>query len=1043
MTRILHIHLLGDFRLIYGDIPLTTVSTLRLQSLLTYLVLQRHTPQPRRHLAFLLWPDTPEIQAHTNLRTLLHRLRQALPEADSYLQVEAQTVQWRPEAPFTLDVADVEQALEQANSIPTLQQSIDLYQGDLLPGCYDDWILPHRERLRQVYSQALEQLIIRLEHERDYSGAIRTIQRLLQHDPLHEATYRRLMRLHALNGDRAGVQRVYQDCLAVLRRELDVMPSPATRQTYERLAYIDTPITQRHNLPVQLISFVGREDELAQLAQLLANPACRLLTILGPGGIGKTRLAIRAARAQIGVFLHGIYLVSLAATLSADFLISALADALNFSFHGPEDPKIQLLNYLREKELLLVLDNFEHLLPPAEACKPGGGGLLVEILTSAPEVKLLVTSRERLNLPGEWLFEIEGLNTPPPVSPFTGEEAGTTKLEDYSAVALFLQSAQRVQSNFLLAAETQTAVAHLCRLVEGMPLALELAAGWVRSLSCAEIVRELEQNLSFLATSQRHLIERHQSMQAVFDHSWRLLSAEERRIFRQLSVFQGGFRREAAEQVTGASLPILAALVDKSLLRRQPIGRYDLHELLRQYAAARLAEETEEQVAVQERHGRYFTEFLGQQTESLKGGQQSQALAEIKAEIDNARLAWLWAVSSGRVREVRRMLPSWSIFYDIQGLYYEAQVNCQQTIEELKKIWLATDETKPRAIEEEQERGIVQGQMLAAWGGAFLRLGSYSQAKELLQQSISLLRQFDAQAELAEALHYFGSLTMLNGDFINAQAFLQEALAIYQKYNDKRGIGLCFNIMGLLAQSQGEYREAKRLLQQAVVRLKEVEDHHYLAMSLGDLSVVVFKLGSFLEAKQLLNESLAISQALGDRLSLAINLNYLGLVTFSMGKLEWAEAKSLHQKSLVISKELGDRRLIAISLNHLGEVAHAAGEFTEAQQYFLTALSIATEGQVVPIMLDSLIGLASLSAYMETEGAEVELPLKERAVEWLTLILSHPAGQYETKERASRLLAELESQLPPPTSAAARARGQTRSLEAIAAEILAGVVFAP
>jgi DNA-binding SARP family transcriptional activator len=350
--------------LIYGDTPLTTVNMSRLQSLLAYLVLQRHAPQSRHHLAFLLWPDTPEAQAHTNLRTLLHRLRQALPEADRFLQADAQTVQWQSNAPFTLDVADFEQSLAQASSVPALQQAINLYRGDLLPGCYDDWLLLHRERLRQAFNQALEQLIIRLENERDYPAAIRATQRLLRHDPLHEVTYRRLMRLHALNGDRAGVQRVYQDCLATLRRELDVAPSPATQQAYERLAYIDTPITQRHNLPVQLIPFVGREEELAQLAQLLANPTCRLLTIVGPGGIGKTRLAIRAARAQIGVYLHGIYLASLTATISADFLVSALADALNFSFHGPEDPKIQLLNYLREKELLLVLDNFEHLLPP-------------------------------------------------------------------------------------------------------------------------------------------------------------------------------------------------------------------------------------------------------------------------------------------------------------------------------------------------------------------------------------------------------------------------------------------------------------------------------------------------------------------------------------------------------------------------------------------------------------------------------------------------------------------------------------------------------
>jgi len=1038
LTRILRIHLLGDFRLTYGDTPLLTVNTLRLQSLLAYLVLYRHTSQSRHHLAFLLWPDTPEAQAHTNLRTLLHRLRQALPEADRFLVADAQTVQWRLETPFALDVADFEQSLAQASSLPALQQAINLYQGDLLPGCYDDWILPHRERLRQKFSLALEQVIMRLESERDYPAAIRSTQRLLRHDPLHEATYRRLMRLHALNGDRAGVQRAYQDCLTTLRRELDVAPSPATRQAYERLAYIDTPITQRHNLPVQLIPFVGREEELAQLAQLLANPTCRLLTIVGPGGIGKTRLAIRAARAQIGMYLHGIYLTPLAATLSAEFLVSALADALNFSFHGPEDPKIQLLNYLREKEMLLVLDNFEHLLASSAGGKPGGAGFLVEILTNAPEVKLLATSRERLNLPGEWLFEIEGLSTPPSISPLTGEDIAM-KLETYSAVTLFLQAARRAQSSFQLTAETQAAVAYLSRLVEGMPLALELAAGWVRSLSCAEIVRELEQNLSFLATSQRHVIERHQSMQAVFDHSWRLLSAEERRVFRQLSVFQGGFRREAAAQVAGASLSLLSALVDKCLIRRQPIDRYDLHELLRQYAAARLSEESEEQEAVRDRHSNFYMDYLWRQAEPLKGGRQSQAMVEMKPEIDNIRLAWNWAVAQGRVAEIGRAVLGWSIFYDIQGRYHELKEVCQQTVDKLESIWL-----NEVAEERKKETGIVFGFMLATQGALYLRLGELGgKSKELLQQGIILLRQLEARTELATALHYFGSLEVFLGEFTEAQALLQEGLALFQEEQDQRGMGLCLAVLGMATGSLGQYAEAYQLLQQGIALLRIVDDQHYLGMSLGFLGDIVIQMGQLAEAKQLLQESLAITRALGDRWSMALCLNQLGVVNFLTGEATWAEAKQLHQESLAISKELGEKYFSAVSLNHLGRVQYALGEGQEATQSFMTALRMAIESQAAPIALDTLLGLATPLVHPEVGVTEVALTLKEKALKWLTLVLSHPASRHDTKDRAARLLAELESHLPPQVSAAARARGQTRSLEAVVAEIVAGMVFAP
>ena len=235
MIPILHVYLLGDFRLIYGDAPVTTVNTSRLQALLAYLVLQCHAPQSRRRLAFLLWPNSTEAQAHTNLRTLFHRLRSALPTADHFLHAEAQTLQWLPDASFTLDVADFENGVSSANSSTILRQALAFYHGDLLPDHYDDWLMPERERLRQIYGEALERLILLLERERDYLAAIRYARRLLQHDSLHESAYRYLMRLHALCGDRAEALRVYQACVAVLQRELTVEPSQVTRDLYERL----------------------------------------------------------------------------------------------------------------------------------------------------------------------------------------------------------------------------------------------------------------------------------------------------------------------------------------------------------------------------------------------------------------------------------------------------------------------------------------------------------------------------------------------------------------------------------------------------------------------------------------------------------------------------------------------------------------------------------------------------------------------------------------------------------------------------------------
>ncbi len=311
----LHVHLLGDFRLSCGDVSVSTVNAPRLQSLLAYLVLHREAPQPRHHLAYCLWPDTTEAQARTNLRQLLHALKQALPEADQFVHADAQTLQWRADAPFRLDVAEFEDALTQADvaeqeqqrdahaSRKALEQAIALYQGDLLPSCYDDWIVPERERLRQAFTGALERLLLLLERAGQPREAIAYAERLVRHDPLREESYRALMRLYAECGDRTSVRRVYQTCTSVLERELAVEPSAATREAYEHLLKVDVRVAAHAhvvmpsqaqvqpantNLPVQLTSFVGREREIAEVNRLLATT--RLLTLTGPGGFGKTRL---------------------------------------------------------------------------------------------------------------------------------------------------------------------------------------------------------------------------------------------------------------------------------------------------------------------------------------------------------------------------------------------------------------------------------------------------------------------------------------------------------------------------------------------------------------------------------------------------------------------------------------------------------------------------------------------------------------------------------------------------------------------------------
>jgi predicted ATPase len=358
------------------------------------------------------------------------------------------------------------------------------------------------------------------------------------------------------------------------------------------------------------------------------------LTVVGLGGVGKTRLAIETASAQRELFPDGVCFVSLVSLTSPEFILPAVAGALASMFSSPVLSDLQLLDYLRGKRLLLVLDGLEHLLPEA-------ADLLRELLQQAPRVKLLATSCERLNLRTEWVVEVHGLPLPP--------NGRTVGLETYDAVALFLQSARRAKHDFALSAEENPFVVRICQLVEGIPLGIELAAAWIPVLTCREIAHEIEQSLDFLVTSVRDVPERHRSLRAVFDHSWNLLSAEERAVLRRLSVFPGTFSRAAAEAVAGSSLPTMTTLVNKSLLRRDETGRYGLHELIRQYAAAHLHDNLEEERAIRACHSRYYLTMVQEREADLRGPRRKGAISGLSSEIHNLTLAWEWAAAQAQI----------------------------------------------------------------------------------------------------------------------------------------------------------------------------------------------------------------------------------------------------------------------------------------------------------------------------------------------------------------------------------------------------------
>lgn len=746
-----------------------------------------------------------------------------------------------------------------------------------------------------------------------------------------------------------------------------------------------------HNLPPQATPFLGREEELAAVAQLIGDPACRLITLTGPGGMGKTRLSLQVAAEQIESFPHGVYFVPLAPLSGPEYIISTIADALRFSFYGREDPQVQLLNYLREKTLLLVLDNFEHVV--------AGAGLLAAILENAPHVKLLVSSRERLNLHGEWVYPLGGLAVP---------AAAAAAIDGYSAVELFVQTARRVQAGFTLAPEDPPDVARICRLVEGVPLGIELAASWTRVLSCAEIAQEIAQSMDFLATTMRDLPARHRSLRAVFDYSWALLPPEEQGALRRLAVFRGGFRREAAQGL-GTSLPLLSALVDKSLLRRDAAGRYDMLDVLRQYAAGKLAAVPDEQAQACAWHRRFYLRFLHERAQAIRGGRQKEVLAEIAVEIENVRAAWAGALEEGDGAALELGLECLHLFYETRSWFAEGEEMLGRAAERLRG--------RPEA-------GALLGRLLPRQAWFCERLARYGQALDLYQAGLSLARAHGLLPEMAFSLSGLGLITYRQGDYAAAQEYLHEGLSICGQMDNPWEKAQALNNAGIVAISRGEFAAARRLCGQVLAIYKEIGYRRGVASTLNNLGGVAGPLGELTEARRLYEESRDIFGEIGDRRGLAMVLNNLGHVLEGLG--EYAEAERLCQESLAAFREIGDRWSIANTLSNLGAVSCTLGECTAAGGYFREALAIALALGAVPLALETLGGMAAIRA---RQGQAAQ------AVELAAFVAHHPASDPETRGKAERVLAEGAGALPPEAFAEARARGQGRELEEVAGEM--------
>ncbi|MBX3055816.1 MAG: tetratricopeptide repeat protein [Anaerolineae bacterium] len=999
-----------DGRLLAQRLPLKGVA------LLAYLAATGR-PVTREVLAGLLWGETPDAAARASLRVTLNRLPALL---RPYLHLSRDTVGLH----LNRVSADVQVLATAVSGAPAdWATAVALYRGDFLEGfnlpdapAFEEWALLERERLRLLVIELLHRLADDALAQQAYTAGIAYARRSLALDNWREEAHRLLMRLLALDGRRSDALAQFESCRRLLAENLGVEPTAETVALYEaikhnRLAALPTstllsasphPLTTSslppHNLPAIAASFVGREAELAQLIDLLAQADGRLLTILGPGGVGKTRLALETATRLLAAdphFADGVFFVPLAdlppdssALNEAEAALAAhVANALGLALNGAAPPDEQLRQHLRDRRCLLILDNFEHLLPQAD--------LVAGLLAAAPGLRLLVTSRQRLNLYEEWLVELDGLELPPNLpsaSLSANEGAALADWQNFSAPQLFIQRARRVYLGFNSAAE-RGAILHICRLVGGLPLALELAAAWVRTVPCRDIAAAIERHLDFLTGDLRNMPERQRSLRAAFAYSWELLPAAEQIILARLAVFRGGFDGQAAlaitgEAATGRSLRQLSALVDKSLVQRQPDGRYRLHEVIRLFAQEQL--DADEWAAVRMAHARYYAALLAAQGAKSAGPEAEAALRLMALELENGRFAWQWALSGEPTAAplLAQLLAPLSLFYLRRGRSLEAAA------------WL--EEAMP--VVERDAQASLAAQVAHQLAKHEEALGRYDAAQARLLACLPALEVADLTAQAADAWEMLGRTQRHLGDLAAAETSFQRSLGLHRLTGQQSSIAGVLNSLGVLAKNDGRYAEARACYTESLDIFRRQGDRSGVAVCLINLGNIANVQGDYGRARACYQESYDLAVAAENRSQMAINLLNLGSVARATGDV--VAAGRYYRESLALGREMGRALIVAAALDGLGLTQLLAGDLGAARATLREGLTIAVDlnstGMILTLLASAGRALAQVG---QPDGARL-----------LAFVWQQPGAPHHVREEAAAYAANAGLELAQPAT---------------------------
>jgi predicted ATPase/DNA-binding SARP family transcriptional activator len=990
----------GTVALPGGRPTITRFHTRKTGALLAYLAYYRRDTHSRESLIELLWPECELRAARNNLSVSLswlrHRLEPPGVAPGAVLVSDRTAVRLNPSA-VTTDVAAFHAALQAASGSKSsprraegLAQAIELYRGELLAGYYDDWVLRERERLSELYFQALHQLIALLEapgtgpgpqrgpptHEAvrgDLHRALEYARRGVSADPLREEAHRDLMRLLAAAGQPAVALRQYRELERLLQRELGARPDADTRALARRIdegMKLPGPGAERlpdgttpergfqveeadrfrrelpssraeplhpGHLPLPFTRFFGREEEIARLGKLLLAPETRLVTLTGPAGSGKTRLALEVAGRLLDAWRGVVWFVSLAELSEPRRIISAVRDLLRLPRSRALEPLEQVVADLCRQPTLLLLDNFEHLVT-------AGAARVRTLLERVPTLTCLVTSRQRLDLTGEHEFPVLPLPIPNDADTPVGANL-VFALSQCESVQLFVDRAQMVRPDFRVTQRNASAVAGLCQRLEGIPLALELAAARAQVLTPARMLAHLEHRFDFLVSRQRDTALRHRTLRAALEWSYRLLAPELQRFFAQLCVFRGGWTLEAAAAVceTGTpqcgagpaarpALDYLEALRNCSLvLAEEPSAsklaapggemRFRMLETLREYGREQLT--PDELAALEGRHAAYCLALAEQAEPELKGPRQGEWLARLEQEHDNLRAALAWSLADPGASETGLRLAGalWR-FWWMHGHLGEGR-------EHLARALSRVEVGEPTAAWAKALRGA---------GALAGYQGDLAASRSLLEESVVLFRRFKHRSGVAYSLNNLGITIAFQSDRVKARSLLEESVATFREVGDRWGIAVALTNLGDVVAAQGDYFLALSLQEESLATLRELGDNRGIAVVLLELGNVVRAQGDCIRAHALYEESLARMRELEDKWGIAASLSALGGIVLFQG--DSARARSMYEESLAIRRELGDKRGIATSLFLLGGLAAQQGDHAAARSVHEESLAI-------------------------------------------------------------------------------------------------------